>query len=73
MRQSKRLSVAESIANTVIGLFVSYMIQLLVFPMLGIIISHSTNVKITLMFFVASFIRGYMIRRFFNKLREVKG
>ena len=69
-KQSKKLSVIESIANTLIGLAVSYIVQLLVFPLYGIKISHSTNIQITLIFFVISFVRSYLLRRFFNKLKN---
>ncbi len=67
-RQSKKLSVIESIINTFIGLFTSYIVQLIVFPLYGIHISHTTNIQITLLFFVISFARSYLVRRFFNRL-----
>jgi uncharacterized protein YacL len=70
-KQSKRLSLIESIANTSIGLIVSFLVQLLIFPHFGIIVSHETNLYITLIFFVVSFARGYIIRRVFNRIREV--
>ena len=69
-KQSKKLSAIESIANTLIGLVVSYIVQLLVFPLYDIEISHSTNIQITLIFFVISFVRSYLLRRFFNKLKN---
>ena len=68
--QSKTLSIIESVANTLIGLGTSFGIQLFIFPYFGIIISHTTNAKITLLFFVVSFIRSYLIRRFFNQIKK---
>ena len=68
-KQSKRLSIIEAVANTSIGLIVSYLVQLLIFPYFGLNVSHSTNIKITLIFFVVSFLRGYILRRVFNKIR----
>jgi len=69
-KQSKKHSVFESIVNTIIGLVSSYVVQLIVFPLYGIKISHSTNLQITLIFFIISFTRSYLIRRAFNKLHK---
>ncbi|WP_456237516.1 DUF7220 family protein [Flavobacterium facile] len=69
-KQSKKLSILESVTNTIVGLVVSYLIQLYMFPKFGIKISHTTNIQITLMFFVASFARSYFVRRIFNKLHQ---
>jgi hypothetical protein len=69
--QPVRLSVLESIANTIVGLVSSFAVQLFIFPKFGIIISHETNLKITLLFFVVSFTRGYIIRRLFNSIRTI--
>jgi len=68
MKQSKKHSAIESITNVVIGLITSFLIQLVLYPMLNIPVSFSQNIIITFVFFVASFIRGYLIRRFFNKI-----
>lgn len=69
-KQSKKHSVFESIINTIIGLVSSYVVQLIVFPLYGIKISHSTNLQITLIFFIISFTRSYLVRRAFNKLHQ---
>ena len=69
-KQTVRLSVLESIANTVIGLVSSFLMQLFVFPLFGINISHSTNIQLTFIFFVISFARSYIIRRCFNKIKN---
>lgn len=65
-KQTKKNSIYETIANTIIGLAVSYLVQLIVYPMYGIKISHTTNLEITFIFFVVSFARSYFIRRIFN-------
>lgn len=67
MPQSKKHSIIESIANTVIGLAVSFIAQLVIHPLMGIPVTIKQNLLITLIFFLLSFIRGYIIRRFFNK------
>lgn len=68
MKQSKKHSAIESITNVIIGLITSFLIQLVLYPLLNIPVTFSQNIIITLVFFVASFIRGYLIRRFFNKI-----
>lgn len=69
-KQTKKHSIFESVINTVIGLVSSYLVQLIVFPLYGIKISHSTNIQITLIFFIISFTRSYVVRRAFNKLHK---
>lgn len=68
MKQSKKHSALESITNVVIGLIMSIVTQMILYPILGIPVTFSQNLIITAVFFVISFIRGYVIRRFFNRL-----
>ena len=68
-KQTKALSLVESAVNVSIGLLMSFVIQLLLYPLLGITVSLNQNLIITIVFFVASFVRGYLIRRFFNSLK----
>lgn len=65
--QSKKHSLIESVTQTVVGLVVSFCIQLVIYPLLNIPVTLSQNVIITAVFFVASIGRGYIIRRIFNK------
>lgn len=65
--QSKKHSLIESVTQTVVGLVVSFCIQLVIYPLLNIPVTLSQNVIITTVFFVASIGRGYIIRRIFNK------
>ena len=67
-KQSKKQSVYESITNVVVGLVISFIIQLILYPLLNIEVSLNQNIFITFVFFVVSFIRGYVIRRIFNKI-----
>ena len=48
----------------------SFLIQLAIYPMLEIPVTITQNVKITIVFFIASFILGYVIRQVFNKIKE---
>jgi hypothetical protein len=69
MKQSKKHSAIESITQTVIGLITSFIIQIILYPLLDIPVTFSQNLIITFVFFVASFLRGYVIRRYFNKIK----
>ena len=65
--QSKKHSFIESTVQTFIGLAVSFIIQLCIYPRLNIQVSFNQNVIITVVFTIASIFRGYIIRRIFNK------
>lgn len=65
--QSKKLSFIEAVTNTVVGLLVSFCIQLVIYPTLGIAVTIGENVIITFVFFAASILRGYVIRRVFAR------
>ena len=65
--QSKKHSLIESVTNTVAGFVVSLGIQLAIYPAMGIPVKFSQNIVITCIFTIASILRGYLIRRIFNK------
>jgi len=67
--QKKKLSLIESLTNTFTGLLISFGIQLLIYPALNIPVRIEQNIIITLIFTFASILRGYIVRRIFNKLR----
>ncbi len=67
MRQNKRKSLIETLVQTVLGLFVSFIIQIFIYPILDIPVTINQNIIITIVFFIASVLRGYLIRRIFNK------
>lgn len=65
--QTKKQSATEILVNIVVGLITSFLIQLALYPLLNIPVSFGQNIIITLVFFVVSFVRGYLIRRFYNR------
>ncbi len=69
MSQSKRHSLLESLTNIVVGLVTSFLIQLVIYPAMNIKVSVNQNITITIVFFLVSFARGYIIRRVFNKIK----
>jgi hypothetical protein len=68
--QTKKYSFAESLVNTFTGLLVSFLIQLAIYPALGIPVRISQNLIITAVFTIASIIRSYLVRRVFNRIRN---
>jgi hypothetical protein len=65
--QTKLDSLKESFVNILVGYSVSVVSQLLIFPMFGIDVPLSSNIKIGLWFTAVSLVRSYVIRRWFNK------
>jgi hypothetical protein len=69
MSQSPKHSFLETLVNIIIGLIVSFIIQIFLFPLLNIPVSTKQNIIITIVFFIASLIRGYLVRRYFNSIK----
>ena len=67
MKQSKKQSLTETVISTLVGLIVSLLTQIVVFPLYGMDVNLNQNIQITIIFTVVSIIRGYLIRRYFNK------
>lgn len=65
--QTKKQSFIEALSNTAVGFCVSYASTFLIFPLVGMETSAGTNLLITVYFTIISIIRGYVIRRWFNK------
>lgn len=65
--QSKRQSLIETVTSTFIGLAVSFLTQIIVFPMYNLEVNFNQNLQITAIFTVVSILRGYSVRRLFNK------
>lgn len=66
--QTKTHSVIESIINILIGLGFGFAGQILIFPLYGMEVSIATNIQISIWFTAISFLRSYLIRRWFNKI-----
>ena len=56
------------LASIAIGFAVSVAITAVVMPAYGHAVTLADNVQITAIFTVASIVRGYFVRRFFNGL-----
>ena len=68
MSQLRRHSLLETVASTFIGFWFSYWLNYFLLPALGHPVSYSQNFWIVAIFTLASLIRGYFLRRFFNRL-----
>ncbi|WP_233343669.1 hypothetical protein [Burkholderia cepacia] len=68
MSQTKRNSLIEALTNTAIGYCINYTANLIVFPFFGMHISPKANILLGLIYTGISIVRGYVLRRFFNRL-----
>lgn len=68
--QTKRQSAIETVTSVAIGYLVAIGSQVVIFPLFGLAVSFSDNLLIGAFFTVVSIIRGYLIRRIFNRLQS---
>ena len=71
MKQSRAMSLVESLANVFVGYGVAVLTQLLVFPLFGLHTTLAENLTIGAIFTVVSIARSYVLRRLFERLRRV--
>ena len=69
MKQSRLMSMVESLANVLVGYGVAVVTQMLVFPLLGLAVTVTENLLIGLIFTAVSIVRSYALRRGFEALR----
>lgn len=66
--QSRTHSFIESLVNVALGMIISMALQIVVFPAFGHAFTLAQNFGITVIFTVASIVRSYVVRRWFNAL-----
>jgi len=69
MKQSRLMSLVESLANVLVGYGVAVVTQMMVFPLFGLAVTVTENLLIGLIFTVVSIVRSYTLRRSFEALR----
>ena len=69
MKQSRLMSMVESLANVLVGYGVAVATQMVVFPLFGLAVTISENLLIGLIFTAVSLVRSYVLRRAFEALR----
>ncbi len=65
--QNKKTSLIESITNTVTGFLLSLLLAPVIFQICNVSTTFLQNIQTTLLFAFVSIIRGYIVRRYFNK------
>ena len=68
MKQSRLMSLVESLANVLVGYGVAVITQIAVFPLFGLAVTVSENLLIGLIFTAVSIVRSYALRRGFEAL-----
>jgi len=69
MRQSKRMSLLESLINVAVGYGIAVTTQIMVFSVFGLEVSLVDNLVIGSVFTVVSIIRSFTLRRLFEEIR----
>jgi uncharacterized membrane protein YfcA len=66
--QSKKKSHLEVIVNQISGIIFGWLIVYFIFPLIGVPVTAAQTTISTVIFFISSYSRMYIIRRIFNKL-----
>ena len=69
MKQSRLMSLVESIANVIVGYGVAVATQILIFPVFGLQTTLAQNLKMGAVFTIVSLVRSYALRRLFERFR----
>lgn len=71
MSQSRTGSIIETIVNTAIGWLVNFCANFVVLPLFGYHITVRDNIAIGVIYTLISIVRGFVIRRVFNRFRRL--
>ena len=69
MKQSRAMSLIESLANVAVGYGVAVVTQILIFPIFGLHTTLAQNLMMGAIFTVVSIGRSYALRRLFEEIR----
>jgi hypothetical protein len=69
MKQSRTMSLVESLTNVAIGYGVAVITQIVVFPLFGLATTLAENMAIGAIFTVVSLARSFTLRRLFEEIR----
>ena len=69
MKQSKTMSVVESMTNIAVGMGISIVAQIIMLAWWDVHLKMSQNVIMTVIFTVISFARSFILRRVFEYIR----
>lgn len=68
MSQTRRMSFVEALSNIVVGYVITVLLQLAVFPAVGLSVTPAQALRIGGAFTLASVVRSYVLRRIFDRL-----
>ena len=71
MKQSRLMSLVESVANVIVGYGAAVATQILIFPIFGLHTTLAQNLKMGAVFTVVSIARSFALRRMFEAIRVV--
>lgn len=69
-QQTKTNSIIESITNTGIGLLTTLIFSPIIYSMIGMEYTYKQLGMATVLFTILSIVRGYVVRRWFNKKKD---
>lgn len=69
MKQSRTMSLVETLTNVAVGYGIAVIAQILVFPLFGLLTTLGENMAMGAIFTVVSIARSYCLRRTFDGLR----
>lgn len=69
MKQSRLMSLVESVANVIVGYGVAVVTQILIFPIFGLHTTLAQNLQIGAIFTLVSIVRSFGLRRLFEAIR----
>ena len=72
MKQSRLMSLVESVANVIFGYGVAVVTQILIFPVFGLQTTLGQNLAMGGVFTIVSLARSFLLRRLFEAI-QVEG
>lgn len=69
MKQSRLMSLVESVANVIVGYGVAVATQILIFPIFGLHTTLMQNLQMGFIFTGVSIFRSFILRRLFEAIR----
>ena len=69
MKQTRLMSLVESVANVIVGYGVAVVTQILIFPIFGLHTTLAQNMAIGAAFTLVSIARSFALRRLFEAIR----
>ena len=69
MKQSRAMSLVESLTNVAVGYSIAVITQIVVFPLFGLMTTLTENMAMGAIFTVVSIARSFTLRRLFEAVR----